>query len=135
MKNFLLFCSLFLSTISNSQADFFISSETSAVERSSDYIASHQFEFDVDGFLNSVTSTSRNTTLYIDLPLSDGSNHSFILEEKDVLTGKMKEKYSTIKSYNATSTQDQYITGKIAISPNGLAGIIQTHDGDVFMKN
>jgi len=125
-----LFIFLFVNSVLFAQTNFLFLTEKDNTE---DFIASHQFVFDAEQFLSEIDNHKEGSRQIL-LPLTDQNLHKFHIEEVSIFSGKMRQRYANIKSYKVTSTTNKHISGRIAISPFGLSGMIRSDEGDVFFE-
>lgn len=68
------------------------------------------------------------------LPLADGSYHEVEVAEASVVAESIHSRYPQNRSYKVRGVNDQYISGRMALTANGLTALLYTKDGHVFIE-
>lgn len=75
----------------------------------------------------------QNSNALMELPLDDGSLHSFYIAEVKVLSDATAQLYPDIKTYDVKAVDDD-ITGRITIAPSGVRAMLLTKNGRVNIE-
>lgn len=69
----------------------------------------------------------------IDLPLPDGENHTFIIEESPVMAPQLAMKFPDFKTYRVRSSSNAAIRGRLDLLPTGFHAYLTTDKGTVYI--
>ena len=69
----------------------------------------------------------------IQLPMPDGRLSDFYIVESPVMEPGLAGKYPQIKTYKVRSVDDDFITGRLDLGPNGFHAYLNTSDGVVYI--
>ncbi len=72
--------------------------------------------------------------IIIPIPLPTGEYEYFRIAESPVFAPELAAKFPNIKSYKAISEGSSGRTGRISVSPIGIAGMFNTTNGDLFIE-
>ena len=68
------------------------------------------------------------------LPFADGIYHDVEVAEAPVVAEKIYNKYPENRSYKVRGIKDKYISGRMAVTANGLTALLYTQSGSVFIE-
>ena len=63
-------------------------------------------------------------TFTMEIPMSDGTSRTFLLEENTTMTAGLKDKFPEIKSYDAIATDDSGYLGKVDFTSKGFHAML-----------
>ncbi len=72
--------------------------------------------------------------IIIPIPLPSGEYENFRIAESPVFAPELAAEFPDIKSYKAISEGSSGRTGRISVSPIGIAGMFNTMNGDLFIE-
>lgn len=69
----------------------------------------------------------------LDLPMSDGELHSFVIWESPIVEPGLAAKFPSIKTYKGYKKNDRFTTARFTMGPTGLSGMVKNSDGLTFI--
>lgn len=136
MKPYLFLLSLFVVTSGLAQRDFWSSTSSKDVSKSSlMYRTSTPSKFDLyaldlsglETTLNSVQSSKSKSGKIIKFPLPDGTMESFLIKEHSVFQAGLQAKYPNLRAYRGISINDSSTIVYFSVSPvNGLSAMMHS---------
>lgn len=83
--------------------------------------------------LESKTKLAQSATL-IQLPLPDGTMRTFRVVESSVLSAGDQARWPQLRTYRVLDQAAPRFQGRIAVTPQGVTGAYNSHDGEVFIE-
>lgn len=74
------------------------------------------------------------TWVKISIPFSDGIYHEVEVAEASVVAKKIYDRYPANRSYKVRGVNDSYISGRMSITPLGIAAMLYSKDGNIFIE-
>ncbi len=68
------------------------------------------------------------------IPFADGSYHEVEVAEAPVVAEAIYNRYPQNRSYKVRGVKDNYISGRLAISANGMTAMLYTKSGHLFIE-
>ena len=116
-------------------------SHSTIIELEHELQTTNTFEISLENVLISLQNTPNYNTernqrgTSIELQLPDGTPFMVDVHEAPVSHLDHYSKYPQNKTYKITGGSDQYISGRLAISPRGVRGLIYTDSKTVFIES
>jgi len=70
----------------------------------------------------------------IQIPFPDGNYHEVEVAEAPVVAKKLYDKYPKNRSYKIRGVKNEFISGRMSITPQGMSALIFTENGNVFIE-
>ena len=131
---------LFMTSVSLQAQDWIIMKNENSLNQSNkerEIVPDHYSVFQMNekhllGKLNKFRR-NKNKTIKIDLPLPDGKLESFILEEGEVMSPVLAQKFDQIKSFRAQSVNGNGHHARLDFGTMGFHAVIKTQRGTVYI--
>lgn len=80
-----------------------------------------------------VERAARSAAIQVPLPLPDGRNVAFHIQESPIMEAQLAARYPQIKTFSAQGVEDASLTGRLDWTPFGFHAMLFTPQGQVFI--
>lgn len=75
------------------------------------------------------TAAAKSKPLNLPLPMPDGSERQFLIEQNDVVSGEFAEQAPDLKTYSMYAADDPTVHGRLTVSPHGVRSSVFAKEG------
>ncbi len=75
------------------------------------------------------SAKAKSKLLTLALPMPDGGERAFIVEENDVISGEFAKEFPELKTYSMRAADDPTVHGRLTVSPAGVRSSVFAKEG------